>query len=207
MKPLRRSRMPFSPDEIQAKSFSVVYGRGYDRSEVTQFLEELASDYGAALEARARARDGASPTEESIGEEIQDVLRAARESAARIREKAEQDAKEMVAEVEHKARALVEKAERAEAQMRERTKKETQATMADAKQRARETKEKAEKEARDLLADAHKRFHTMAAHEQLLRERIDLIEDLVQKLKEEIEPLATVDLAAAETGEEPSRAR
>jgi DivIVA domain-containing protein len=199
--------MPFSPDEIQAKSFSIVYGRGYDRSEVTQFLEEIASDYGAALEARARARDGAAPTEESIGEEIQEVLRAARESAARIREKAEEDTKQAVAEVEQKARALREKAERAEAQMRERTKKETQATLADAKQRAREMKEKAEREAADLLADANKRFHTMAAHEQLLRERIDLIEDLVQKLKEEIEPLATVDLTSSAAGEEPFRAR
>jgi DivIVA domain-containing protein len=198
--------MPMSPEEIQSKSFSVVYGRGYDRSEVTQFLEEAALDYGAALKG-ARSTDGASPTEENIGEEIQEVLRSARESAARIREKAQQEAEQAIAEAAQKAKALREKAERAEAQMRERTKKETQATMADAKQRARETKEKAEKEARDLLADAHKRFHTMAAHEQLLRERIDLIEDLVQKLKEEIEPLATVDLAAAETGEEPSRAR
>jgi DivIVA domain-containing protein len=198
--------MPLSPDEIRTKSFSVVYGRGYDRSEVSEFLDQMASDLSAALETRSAPTDESSPTEENIADEIQEVLRAARESAARIREKAQQETDRLVREAEQRAKEMKEKADRTEAQMRERSKKETQATIADAKQRARETMEQAEKEAAELLGDAHKRFHNMAAHEQLLRERIDLIDDLVQKLKEEIEPLATVDLTAVESGEEATHA-
>jgi DivIVA domain-containing protein len=185
--------MPLSPEEIRSKSFSVVYGRGYNRSEVADFLEQAASDYGAVIEAKSAGTDDRARSDEGIGAEIQGVLRAARESAARIREKAQQEAERALAEAHRRAKELREKAERTEAQVRERTKKETQATIADAKQRAREVKDRAENEAADLLADAHKRFQTMAAHEQLLRERIDIIDDLVQKLKEEIEPLAIAD--------------
>jgi DivIVA domain-containing protein len=186
--------MPLSPEEIRSKSFSVVLGRGYDRSEVAHFLEQAASDYRAVIEAKSARTDGQARSEEDLGAEIQEVLRAARESAGRIREKAQQESQRVLAEATRRTKELRERSERTEAQVRERTKKETQAIIADAKQQAREIKDRAQKEAADLLADAHERFQTMAAHVQLLRERIDLIDDLVQKLKEEIEPLAAVDL-------------
>jgi cell division initiation protein len=197
--------MPLTPEEIQSKSFSIVDGRGYDRSEVANFLEQVASDYRALLKAKLEMNGGAQ-SDEALGSEMREVLRAAFESAARIRESAQQEAERTLAEAERRANELRDKGERTQAQVHGRTKKETQAIIADANQQVREMKDRAEREAAALLADAQRRFQTMAAHELLLRERIGRIDDLVEKLKEEIQPLAIDDWTEqVASGEGPSR--
>lgn len=198
--------MPLTPEQIRSKSFPTVHGRGYDRSEVADFLKQVASDYGALIKAKSEMDDGA-PSDEQVGAQIREVLQAAFESAARIREKAQQEAEQLVAEAERRANELRDQVERTQAEADERTTRGVQTTIADANERVREIKERAEREAADLVAEAHKRFETMAAHQQLLRERIGRIDDLVEKLKEEVEPLASEGVTEqAGPGEEASHA-
>lgn len=124
VRPLPSARPPLPPDEVAQRSFSTVW-RGFDPTEVRDFLNRLAQDLRdveereAALreqliEALARAAEPPVLDEETLtealGEETTRILRDAREAAHNIKEKAELTAQQLLTQAEEDAARMREEA-------------------------------------------------------------------------------------------------
>jgi DivIVA domain-containing protein len=186
--------MPLTPDELLSKKFPVVYGRGYDRSEVDQFLGLVAEDYAAAIQKIAVAAEGGIPTEDDIGSEVAEVLRTARDTAMRIKNKAQAEADSMMAHAEADVR---EQREAAAAEVRaqlEKAEKERDDLLEQAEARARRTIESFDQQKSEFVALVQERYRELLEYEKELRSRIDGLEKLVADMRVLLEPIEQIDL-------------
>jgi DivIVA domain-containing protein len=175
--------MPLTPDEVSKKKFSVVRGRGYNRSEVEQYLALVAEDYSAAIQKIAVAANVGMTTEDDIASEIGELLRAASETARRIKDKARTEADGMMAKAEADARAQIEEAEKKRDDLFQRS---------DAQ--AKKTLESSERQKSKFVALVQERYGELLEHEKELRLRIDGLEKLVAEMRAQLEPLEQIDL-------------
>ena len=175
--------MPLTPDEVSKKKFSVVRGRGYNRSEVEQYLALVAEDYNAAIQKIAVAANVGMTTEEDIASEIGELLRAASESAKRIKDKARTEADGTMAKAETDARARIEEAEKKCDDLFQRSDAE-----------AKKTLESSERQKSKLVTLAQERYGELLEHEKDLRLRIDGLQKLVAEMQAQLEPLEQIDL-------------
>lgn len=186
--------MPLTPDEVANKRFQVVYGRGYARPEVDQYLSVVADDYSAAIQKIAVAASGGIATEDDIASEMGELLRAARETATRIKDKARAEADRITAEAESDARQQLEQAEKRRADLLSRATTEATQMVEDAEERARKMREASERQNSEVAARAQERFGSLLEHERELRERIDVLDELVTEMRAQLEPLEQIDL-------------
>ncbi len=82
--------MPVLPEEVAAKEFGR-RARGYDRSQVELFLEQVATDYAAAIDRIATVAEDRAQGRTRV-EGLVDQLGAVLESAQDAAEKARRDA-------------------------------------------------------------------------------------------------------------------
>ena len=190
--------MPLTPEEVAKKTFQLVYGRGYDRSEVDKYLARVADDYSAAIQKIAVAAGGGITAEDDIASEMGELLRAARETATRIKVKAQATADRITEEAESRAREQVEQAEKGHAEQLARAENEATQIVKDAEERARRLREASEREKRELAARAEERYSSLLEHERELRERLDALERLVTEMRTQLEPLEQIDLTGDE---------
>ncbi len=188
--------MPISPEDVTKRKFPLVRGRGYSPAEVDAFLSQLASDYGAALEKVAEASRGSPPSLDKLGTEIVAVLEAAQESAAEMRGRAEAEAERTRREAIEEAAAVEKRARQEERSTLKRVSAEAATMMEDAEQHARNVREATERECKELLEEARRRSELLRTHETEAAQRIARLEDLVKKLRQEVESL----LASASAG-------
>jgi DivIVA domain-containing protein len=133
--------MPFSPEEIASKKFSITSAKGYDPKEVEAFLSELALDYEQALHVHTAedvipndvsyqttellrsalewaekhviaAREEARAIERHAQELVNDSMRRSKASEARANKAARRRAASVISEATTEANALLEEAER-----------------------------------------------------------------------------------------------
>jgi len=175
--------MPLTPDEVSKKKFSVIRGRGYDRSEVEQYLALVAEDYSAAIQKIAVAANVGMTTEDDIASEIGELLRAATESARRIKDRARTEADGTIAKAEADARARIEEAEKKCDDLFRRSDAE-----------AKKTLESSERQKNKLVTLAQERYGQLLEHEKELRLRIDGLERLVAEMRAQLEPLEQIGL-------------
>jgi DivIVA domain-containing protein len=190
--------MPLTPNEIVNRKFPVVHGRGYDRSEVDRFLGLVAEDYSSAIQKIAIAAEGGFTTEDDIGTEIAELLRAARDTAMRIKNKAQSEADSLMAQAEADVR---EQREAAAADVRARldeAEKERDDLLERADARAGKTIESSEQLKNKVAAVLRERYGELLEHEKELRIRIGGLEKLVEKMREELKPLERIDLTEDE---------
>jgi DivIVA domain-containing protein len=191
--------MRLTPEEIANKSFQVVRGRGYDRSEVDRYLASIADDYSAALREIVTATSGGNTTQDDFAEEIGELLRAARETATRIKEKARTEADQMTAEAESSSRQQLAEAEKRRADLLDRAKVEATRMIETAESRARQLRESSERRKAELAARAQERFASLLKHETDLRQRVVTLENLVAEMRGQLESLEQIDLTDHET--------
>ncbi|HXE80507.1 MAG TPA: DivIVA domain-containing protein [Vicinamibacterales bacterium] len=108
--------MKVTPLDLRQQRFRSVM-RGYDRDEVSAFLNEVADDYENALREADRLRDDLARAQASLEEHrehernLRNTLLTAQKLADEIRANAEQDAKRIVREAEGRAELLLQKAQ------------------------------------------------------------------------------------------------
>ena len=149
-----------NPEEIASREFLVAL-RGFDRDEVTSFLEDVAGDVDK-LQRQVRDLEGkleqarssgegqgtsvpTSPRDafKALGEETTRILVAAEESATEIREKADTEARETVDSAQKRAREELDSAQK-------RAKEELDS----ARRQAREDVEEARRSANRIVTEA-----------------------------------------------------
>jgi DivIVA domain-containing protein len=190
--------MPLTPDEVASKRFQVVYGRGYDRSEVDQFLTIVADDYSAAIQKIAVAASRGITTEDDIASEMGELLRAAREAATRIKDKAGAEGDRITSEADSDARQQLEQADKRRADLVGRAEIEARQMVEDAEERARQVREASERQNSEVAARAQERFSSLLEHEKELRERIDVLYELVTEMRAQLELVERIDLTDEE---------
>jgi cell division initiation protein len=108
--------MKVTPLDLRQQKFRSVM-RGFDREEVTAFLNEVAEDYEQALREADRLRDDMTRAQASLEEHrehernLRNTLLTAQKLADEIRTNAESDAKRIVREAEGRADLLLQKAQ------------------------------------------------------------------------------------------------
>ena len=108
--------MKVTPLDLRQQRFKGVM-RGFDRDEVTAFLNEVAEDYEQALREADRLRDDLARAQASLEEHrehernLRNTLLTAQKLADEIRGNAESDAKRIVREAEGRADLLLQKAQ------------------------------------------------------------------------------------------------
>jgi DivIVA domain-containing protein len=190
--------MPLTPDEVSKKRFSVVFGRGYNRQEVDEFLARMSLDYSAAIQKIAAAAEGGLSADDDFALEIGEVLRVACVSARRIRDKARVHADSLIEQADAEARQLREEANNLKLQAEERADTEAKKTIEEAQKRAEEARISVERERGKVLALAQERYGEVFDHEKDLRERIGSLEKLVSEMRNLMEPLEEIDLSKLE---------
>ena len=193
--------MPLTPEEISIKKFNAVYSRGYDRGEVDAFLATVAKDYSAALQRIALEAERGTAVED-IAAEVGGVLRVAKESAQRIKQKAKEEAERQRTETEEWARKLEEESEKAHAHATNQAETEAATIVESAERYAEELRESSARDREELLGRAHERFAALLKHEEQLRELIDRLQQLVEEMQVELEPVVRIDLPDIEAAEE-----
>ena len=104
--------MEITPNDIKAREFARVM-RGYDTTEVTAFLEQVADEYAALIKDRNEMERQLQELEKELkgyrelDRNIRDSLVNAQGSAGTIREDARKEAELIVREAEVKAEALI----------------------------------------------------------------------------------------------------
>lgn len=190
--------MPLTPDDVSRKKFSVVFGRGYSRQEVDEFLARISLDYSAAIQKIAAAAEGGLSADDDFALEIGEMLRVACVSARWIREKARAHADSLIEQAEAEARQLREEANNLKLKAEERASTQAMKTIEVAQKRAEEARISVERERRKVLALAQERFEAISDHEKDLRERIGALEKLVSEMRNLMEPLEEIDLSELE---------
>ena len=186
--------MPLTPEEVANKKFQVVLGRGYDRSEVDEFLDSVAEDYSAAIQKIAIAASGGIATEDEIASEMGELLRAARQTTDRIKEKAQAQAEQIRTEAEREARGQLEQADRRRAELVGEAESEAEHLIKDAEERARQLTESSVREKNEAAARFQERYASLVEHEKELRERTDALERLVAEIQALLGPIEHIDL-------------
>ena len=108
--------MKVTPLDLRQQRFKNAI-RGFDRDEVTAFLNEVAEDYEQALRDADRLRDDLARAQASLEEHrehernLRNTLLTAQKLADEIRGTAESDAKRIVREAEGRADLLLQKAQ------------------------------------------------------------------------------------------------
>jgi cell division initiation protein len=186
--------MPLTPEEVAKRQFQVVLGRGYDRSEVDQFLDRVAEDYSAAIQKIAIAASGGIASEDEIASEIGELLRGVRETANRIKNKAQAEADRIKADAESDARREFEQAEKQRAELLGEAETKAMQVVEDAEERARQLTESSLRQKSEAAARAQERYGSLLEHERELRERTEALETLVTEMRALMEPLEQIDL-------------
>ena len=108
--------MKVTPLDLRQQRFRSVM-RGFDRDEVTAFLNEIAEDYEQALREADRLRDDLARAQASLEEHrehernLRNTLLTAQKLADEIRTNAENDAKRIVREAEGRSELLLQKSQ------------------------------------------------------------------------------------------------
>jgi cell division initiation protein len=115
--PSPERHLTISPLDLRQPRFGTAM-RGFDRTEVTAFLEEAATDYEHALRENDRLRGEIVRLEASLNQfrELEGSLKSTLMSAQKVgddmRENAQQEAARIIRDAEARADVLVEKAQR-----------------------------------------------------------------------------------------------
>lgn len=177
--------MAVLPEEISTKTFTVVYGRGYERGEVDSYLGEVATSYRAAIDKIASMADRQGL--DAVGEEVKSVLAAATSSYKQIVGKAEKRASKIVSDAKSKADRTRQESEKTQADAKRRAFEETQAAIEEAEKAARELRVTTERRCTDLLEEAEHRHRYLVSTENELRARMARVAEVVEILGVELD--------------------
>ena len=181
--------MPFSPEEVEEKDFLVTL-RGYDKDEVRAFLQAVAADYKATLDASKHAGQVSGDAFASLGQEVGHVLQTAKESAEAVRRKAEEEAAALRARAEQEANGVRDAAGKAAKRLTE-----------EAEQYAVGVRASADRDATERIRETTRRVERLQTTEAKLRQRLYSLETMLHAIRQDIESAQESDLEEAEGDE------
>lgn len=193
----------YTPDEIAEHQFLISL-RGYDRDEVSAFLDEIAGQVRrlqqriAELESKAderREEEQAAPPQDAPSDEAvpSRSFREVGEQTARILETAEQTAEEMRSRAERRAQEVREEADRIATEQREEAAREAARLREEAERDATQRREQADEQAEQLLEEARRKARE--EQERANQTATEVLEDARRSARE------TLDTAEAEQRE------
>jgi DivIVA domain-containing protein len=177
--------MPILPEEVATATFTRVHRQGYHTGEVEAFLNEVAADYGAALEKMLLNRE--EPQDLNVGDEVNSILRTARESASGLLSRAKEEAEAIQKAAAEKAQGIETQASEARVRAFEQASKEATQVKAQADQYAYELRKRTEQDSQLLVERAEERARQLYAYNQQLSQHLEEIERLVAALRNEID--------------------
>ncbi len=207
-----------NPEEIASREFLVAL-RGFDRDEVTTFLEDVAGDVdklqrqvrdleGKLSEARSGG-DGAPsvPSDprdafKALGEETTRILVAAEESATEIREKADTEARNTIESAQKRAREELDGAQKRAKEELDSARRQAREDVEEARRSANRIVTEAEAQ-RDGIADEIRSLE--AARDRLvgdLRTALSAVHESVGDLTGDAEATGTAPEGEDEAGED-----
>jgi DivIVA domain-containing protein len=170
--------MPVLPDEVAAKTFTHQLWRGYDRSQVDGFLQQVAADYAGAIDriaTLAEDRTAARSRVEDLLTRLGAAVESAQQASDKARRDAETDAGAIRARAEHAATLITAQAEEAAAALTRQTQALREAAQADA-DAARERLADATRRAQQLEDAARERWEAMRVETERRFERLQAAE-------------------------------
>lgn len=175
----------YTPDEIAEHQFLIAL-RGYDRDEVSAFLDEVAEQVltlqqrvGELESAREAAVQGQGAGAEAPAGDRRPSFRELGEETTRILEAAEEAAEQMRARASEESRTVVEEARRAAAEEREGAQEQATALLEEARRDAEREREQANRTATQVLEEARSSAReTLDTAEARHREIADSVRDL-----------------------------
>jgi DivIVA domain-containing protein len=176
--------MPIMPEDIATATFSRAR-QGYHPGEVEAFLNEVAADYGAALEKMVVASN--EHPQVDVGQEVNTILNAARGSANAVLQRAEEEAESILKAATEKAQGMETQASQARVRTFEQATKEADRIREEAEQYSFELRNRTEHDARRLVEGAESRARQLFAYNQQLSQHLEEIERLVSELRTEID--------------------
>lgn len=199
-----------SPADIRARKFAAVR-RGYDRSEVTAFLERVADHMSSVEGELAAVKDrmgqlgitdlpNLKEELEDVGVEIQAVLDAAMEAAAGLRSRASADAADTVHEADEASRGLRSDAWMTGTTLLEQADDTARHLVAEAREDALFIRAEAEQDAKRLVSDARRQA------DEFIRSSREEGERIVVIAKAESEAILEGARQSAEKAQERARA-
>ncbi len=209
-----------TPEEIASRQFLIAL-RGYDRDEVTAFLEQVADDYAAlqrqieelqAEASQAPPEPAAAPAAgdtrdafQQLGEETTRILVAAQDAAAEMRRRADEEARTTLAAAQRTAQSELDSARSSAAEQLERARSSATEQLEQARSTAAQELERARREAEELVEEArHRREVIQAGVRDLEAARAQLAVDLeaaigaVASAVEGLQVQPSQDVAASE---------
>ncbi len=169
--------MSLSLQEITGKQF-FASSDGYDKAEVTAFLEVIASDQQALLD-RIEELSRSSEGVDGIGAEVARVLQSARDTSDQLVCKAEESALETRRRLEDEAEML-----------RSATAQATDRLRQDAEQYSYEVRIAADRAAREQQLEVADRIGRLLAGESTVRERLFALENTLQAMRGDLKDAA-----------------
>jgi DivIVA domain-containing protein len=198
-----------SPESIEAKAFTSGF-RGYDQSEVREFLGRVAAEVRAYRERTERLESAWHSAEEraarppvldedtlmaAVGDETATILRAARAAAADVRTRAAADAERIMAEAEAQATQVRAEAEGVMGREVAAAEEAASRIVEAARSEAAETNEKAKTDADGIRAAAQQEKTLTVEGAIATRERV--LEDLTRRRR-----VASVQIEQLRAGRE-----
>lgn len=188
----------YTPDEIAEHQFLIAL-RGYDRDEVSAFLDEVAAQVRtlqqriAELETQREA--AAEETQEAPAQEAPPADRRASfrelgEETTRILEAAEEAAEQMRNRADEEARTLLEEARREAAEARESAQQESSSILEEARSKAEQERERASDTATQVLEEARssarETLDTANAKHREIAETVRELDELRERLIDDL---------------------
>lgn len=167
--------MPVLPEEITRATFRRRFWRGYQPTDVANFLDRVASDYAGAIESVARE---AARTPEQLTQ----ARTAAEAETVAAREQAQQTAAAIIRHAEQSAHAITGEIAALRAQARADTDA-ARARLEEADARARHLEDAARQRWDTLCADTEHRWQRVAAADRRLDDRVRQLERALATLR------------------------
>lgn len=191
----------YTPDEIAEHQFLIAL-RGYDRDEVSAFLDEVAGQVGTLqqrireLESERDAAGAEAAPEQGAPADRRSAFRELGEETTRILEAAEEAAEKMRTRASEESRDLVEEARREATEAREDAEQEANRVLEEARTKAQEERERANETATQVLEEARSSAReTLNTAEQRHREITDTVRELDELRARLVDDLRSVSEA------------
>jgi DivIVA domain-containing protein len=170
--------MPFSPEEIASKAFSIRSAEGYDPTEVAAFLSEVAHTYRVALQLEPT---GDSPLD-TVSKHAAEIWRSAAEWAERHVVDAKAEAREIEKRAQSDFDDLLRRSKEEEAMAYEAARRRAVAIISEAKSESDALLEDARRRLDQLVEHTEKQPGRLSARRQHLLDEINTVEKISRRL-------------------------
>jgi protein-tyrosine-phosphatase/cell division septum initiation protein DivIVA len=174
--------MPFSPEEIASKKFSITSAEGCDPKEVEAFLSELALDYEKAL--HVHTAEDVIPNE--VSNQTTELLRSAREWAEQHVIAAREEARAIERDAQKLVNDSIRRSKASDARAKKAARRRATSVISEATTEASALREQAERRAQRVAELAEKQPDRVSRRKNRLVDEVETVEKVVEYLRRDL---------------------